>query len=152
MSEKGDPEPIHPKEIYSTLVELVIHGQDNKLNLFSGFLFFQSVLLLAWATVWQMDQQHSRCPILALLSLFGFLSSVAWGILEFDYDDASKGFSKVADQIEQHLPPQYRALTARGKIVVDKPWWGKGGFLIGFVTWGFAFLYPSLELILWKSR
>jgi hypothetical protein len=149
---ENDPsEPLLPSDIYPSLVELTIHGQDNKLNLFSGFLFFQSVLLLAWATVWQMDKS-GRCLILALLSLFGSLSSVVWALLESDYEQASTDFSKAAADIEMHAPIQYRALAERRTKVLEKPLWKRGKFLIGFVTWGFAVLYLLLELILLQSH
>lgn len=153
MCGNDDSNSLHPKDIYPSLVELVIHGQDNKLNLFSGFLFFQSILLLAWATVWQMDRSGTgRFCILGLLSLFGSLSSIVWALLETDYANASARFSDIAVEVEKHLPSPYRALTHRAEEVDKKRWYNKGRSLIGFVTWGFALLYPLLGLILWKSN
>ena len=145
---KEPPTVEFEKDIYPSLVDLAIHGQDNKLNLFSGFLFFQSILLLAWATVWQV-KGDGKCWILAALSLFGTLSSFAWAFLERDYANASESVSKAAVWYEnQHFPEGYRALADRQKILEKKKPWERGKFLIGFVTFGFAVLYPVLELFL----
>lgn len=75
------------KDLYGPLVELAIHGQDNKLNLFSSFLFFQSILLLAWATVWQTDM-GGRLPILLAISVFGTVSSIVWAAMGPDYAES----------------------------------------------------------------
>src|SRR5881227_698717 len=58
--------------------------QDNKLNLFSSFLFFQSILLLAWATVWQTELA-GRNTILLVFSIFGVISSGPWAVTGSDY-------------------------------------------------------------------
>jgi hypothetical protein len=143
-------EKLKVKDIYAPLVALVTHGQDNKLNLFSSFLFFQSILLLAWATVWQIQRQPERDAILMVFSVFGIVSSVLWAMLGSDYADASQQFSDAAEELEKrHFEtslPQF--LSARGETVHKKALRGK--HLIGFVAWGFAVLYIVLEFILCK--
>jgi hypothetical protein len=120
MCEKNDSqEQPSAKEIYPSLVDLVIHAQDNKLNLFGNFLFFQSILLLAWATVWQIATNQHREFILGCLSVFGILSSIAWAFLEEDYAHAGHSANRIAVRSEKHLPLPYRALTLRDRIAED---------------------------------
>ncbi len=155
VNDKPNPEgtKLNPKDVYATLVQLGIHGQDNKLNLLSSFLFFQSVLLLAWATVWQIECNAGRVQILHAFSFFGTLSSIVWFVLGLDYADASKQYSKAAEDLERHfengLP---RPLTERHKKLDDKSPLATSKFLIGLVTLGFVTLYPVLEFILCKSH
>ena len=152
--QNGDTDPngrkLKVQDIYGPLVELVTHGQDNKLNLFSSFLFFQSILLLAWATVWQI-KQPGRDAILMAFSVFGIVSSVLWALIGSDYANASRGFSDVAEGFEKlHFEdgiPKF--LSARGETVRKHTFGGRD--LIGVVTWGFALLYVVLEFVLCKA-
>jgi hypothetical protein len=136
-------------DIYGPLIELTIHGQDNKLNLFSSFLFFQSILLLAWATVWQISLP-GRTWILLIFSSFGIFSSVIWAILSSDYANAGRRFSETGAQFEDRYFPLGvpHFLSAREEIVASKPTWKTGRFLIASVTWGFVVLYALLDLTL----
>ena len=141
-------------DIYGPLIELGIHGQENRLNLFSSFLFFQSVLLLAWATVWQVSWP-GRTWILLIFSGFGIFSSVVWAVLSSDYADAARRFVKTGADFEKKYFPSGVAhvLAAREEIIASKPKWQRGRFLIASVTWGFVLLYPLLDLsLLWKSN
>jgi hypothetical protein len=101
-----DPEKLEVKDIYSPLVDLAIHSQENKLNLFSSFLFFQSILLLAWATVWQMSSVPGRRLILLAFSLFGGLISIMWAGLGSDYADSARQLFKSAANLEKYFPPE----------------------------------------------
>jgi hypothetical protein len=141
-------------DIYGPLIELAIHGQDNKLNLFSSFLFFQSILLLAWATVWQI-RSPGRLWILFVFSGFGAFSSVIWAVLGGDYANSARRFSETGAEYEKNYFPNDApsVLVAREKVVAGKPKWKTGRFLIASVTWGFVLLYPLLDLsLLWNSN
>jgi len=155
---KGDTEStrsgqkLQIADIYGASIQLATHGQDNKLNLFSSFLVFQSILLLAWVTVWQA---HSPGGIWMLLIFSGFavLSSVIWAALGRDYCDAAEGFNQTGAGFEKHYFPVEvsHLLATREEIVKGKPKWMRGRFLILCVTLGFAFLYFFLDLsLLWK--
>jgi hypothetical protein len=140
-------------DIYGPIIELGIHGQDNRLNLFSSFLFFQSILLLAWATVWQVSLP-GRTWILLRFSGFGMFSSVVWAMLSSDYANTARRFIETGAEIEKKYFPNgvSHVLEAREVIVASKPKWKTGRFLIASVTWGFVLLYPLLDLsLLWKS-
>lgn len=157
----ADTQPTSPDQklqvadIYGPLIELAIHGQDNKLNLFSSFLFFQSILLLAWATIWQISASPGRTWILLTFSAFGIFSSVIWAVLSGDYANAARRFSETGAEFEKRYFPSGvpHFLGPREEIVAHKPKWKTGRFLIASVTWGFVFLYPLLDLSLfWKSN
>jgi len=136
-------------DIYEPLILLAIHGQDNKLNLFSCFLFFQSILLLAWATVWQISSS-GRTWILLIFSGFGMFSSLIWAELGTDYNNAARRYwEAVADFESKYFPNGVPpCVVAREKIVVSKPERETGHFLIRSVTLGFVLLYPLLDLSL----
>lgn len=156
MSESNDPnrKTLELGGVYQSLIELAIHGQDNKLNLFSSFLFFQSVLLLAWATVWQTTDNNARYAILVVLTCFGSLSSVLWAVLGSDYADSSDLFSCAAEKLEEFFPNEVkqRPLTERRRQRRGKGTFFTSRRLIGLVTWGFVILYPVLQMVVcWEG-
>jgi hypothetical protein len=143
---------LQPADIYGPLVELAIHGQDNKLNLFSSFLFFQSIFLLAWTTVWQMEI-NGRIQILTALSVFGTVSSVVWATLGPDYANSARKFNQAAAGLEKYFPKEIpHFLSDREETIRRKLPFVGSKFLIGLVTWGFVGLYPLLNLIVWFSH
>jgi hypothetical protein len=149
MCEQEDPEEgkLEPRDIYGPIVELAIHSQDNKINLFTSFLFFQSIFLLAWSTVWQMEIA-GRLWILSILAAFGAGNSVVWAMLAPDYADSARKFSQAAAGLERYFPKAIpHLISAREATIRGKPKWIGSKFLISFVTWGFVVLYFVLELV-----
>ena len=126
---KEPPKPhLEPGDVFPSLVDVAIHSQENKLNLFSGFLFFQSILLLAWATIWQTCNA-GRNAILFVMAVFGAAASIPWAFLGWDYADASDHFNAAAVDFEEtyRLFDSGRPLAERlGKA--RKKWW-KGRWL-----------------------
>lgn len=70
---------ISPKEIYSSLLSLVIHAEAVRWNRFNYFLMVNSILLLAWATIYTYkDISLMRSCVLILISFIGLVSGLIW--------------------------------------------------------------------------
>ncbi len=70
---------ISPKVIYSGLLSLVIHAEAVRWNRFNNFLMVNSILLLAWATIYTYkDISLMRSIVLMLISFIGLFSGLIW--------------------------------------------------------------------------
>ncbi len=66
-------------EIYSALVQLVIHAESITWNRFYNYLTGNSILVLAWATIFSSDQRRIlRSLVMVGICLLGGLSGLAW--------------------------------------------------------------------------
>lgn len=90
---------------YSSLVQLTIHGQENKWQTLYIFLVFNSILLLAWTNVFVAEVKGSfegdRKHVLWAFCAVGFLSGLLWSILGKDYAAASILFSDLTVKFER---------------------------------------------------
>ena len=51
------------KEVYASLVQMTISAETVSWNRFYNFLMFNTILVLAWATIWvSKDAPRSRRP------------------------------------------------------------------------------------------
>ena len=74
---------ITAKEVYPALVQLVIHAESITWNRFYNFLMGNSILVLAWATIFvsAASKEVAGKSVLAAISLLGAASGVAWAAL-----------------------------------------------------------------------
>jgi hypothetical protein len=71
-------------EVYVALIQLQIHAETITWNRFNNFLVFNSILIMAWATVYAPDKHAYSCrAVLVVLCAFGMLSSVVWCIIGY---------------------------------------------------------------------
>ena len=88
------------KELYPTLVQLIIHAESVSWNRFYNFLVFSSILVLAWAAVWVSDVPQLKPLILAAISLLGAVSGVFWAALGYRGRTFLFEYVKMASEIE----------------------------------------------------
>lgn len=71
-------------DLYASLVQLRIHADSITWNRFYNFLMFNTILVLAWTSVYAADPTP-RCARGVLISfcLFGALSGIAWAVLGY---------------------------------------------------------------------
>lgn len=137
----GDP------GIYSTLVRLAEHGQQNKWQTLQMFLIAQGVLLAGWTSLYAKPNDN----LLLLLGIcgIGFVFGLIWSRLGIDYAKASTLFSEIAEDYENHLPLRYRPLTRRREQITSKVGRITGrlatsGYLVSRVPIAFSMLYVLL--------
>ncbi len=76
---------------YGSIVQLVIHAENISWNRFNNFLLADSVLVIAWATIYSSEQDSCASRVIqSLICLLGFLFGIAWASLAWrsrDYVD-----------------------------------------------------------------
>jgi hypothetical protein len=90
------------KEVYAALVELVIHSESISWNRFYNFLMGNSILVLAWATIFA----NCNCKgsvvnvVLVAICVLGGLSGVAWAALGWRGRTFLHEYLALADRME----------------------------------------------------
>jgi hypothetical protein len=76
-------EEVTAKEAYPALVQLVIHAESITWNRFYNFLMGNSILVLAWATIFvsPASAKTEAKAVLAAICLLGAASGIAWAAL-----------------------------------------------------------------------
>jgi hypothetical protein len=71
------------KEAYPSLIQLVIHAETITWNRFYNFLMANSILVLAWATLFASSKADwlTGKVVLSAISLSGAVSGIAWAAL-----------------------------------------------------------------------
>ena len=94
-------ETISAKEVYSALVQLVIHAESITWDRFNNFLMGNSILVLAWATIF-VSTTDSRMTtfVLSAICILGVLSGPAWAALGARGRKYHDNYVKLASNIE----------------------------------------------------
>lgn len=72
------------KELYPSLIQLIIHAENITWSRFNNFLMFNTILVLAWSTVFASNLtsfQQSRMVVLVAFCILGAVSGVFWAAL-----------------------------------------------------------------------
>lgn len=72
------------KELYPSLIQMVIQAENISWGRFNNFLMFNSILVLAWSTIFAANLtslQQSRTVVLVAFCILGAMSGVWWAAL-----------------------------------------------------------------------
>ena len=140
------------KDVYSALVQLVIHAESITWNRFNNFLMGNSILVLAWATVF-VSTTHSCMTtfVLSAICILGVLSGPAWAALGArgrKYHDKYVALASNMEtdstcwpgELDKHKPFA-QTEDIRGTLPNR---WSTSYFLLQAGPWCFAILYIVL--------
>jgi hypothetical protein len=145
-------EKISAKEVYSALVQLVIHAESITWDRFNNFLMGNSILVLAWATIF-VSTTDSRMTtfVLSAICILGVLIGPAWAALGVrgskyheKYVDLASNMEKNStcwpDELDKHKP------FAQTEDIRDasRKHWSTSYFLLQAGPWCFTILYIVL--------
>lgn len=91
---------ISEKEIYAADVQLVIHAEQITWNRFYNFLTANSILVLAWATIYSANEPKYYKWILSSISIIGTLSGILWAGLSHRGSKYLDTYLKIGQKIE----------------------------------------------------
>ena len=94
QNNRGGGEP----GIYSTLVRLAEHGQQNKWQTLRMFLVAQGVLLAGWMSLYA--KVDANLVLLLGICGIGFVFGLIWSRLGIDYASASSLYSAIAEDFK----------------------------------------------------
>jgi hypothetical protein len=138
-------------EFYFPLVNLAIHGQENKWWMLYIYLVFNSILVLSCSTI--LVAQSYRLMHQIALSLFcigGVLINGCWLFMAQDYVHASNLYSDIAREAENWMPAEVRRpLTERqGQRDVKNPI-GTMAFITTILPVFFVVTYIIILVLAW---
>ncbi len=92
---------IEIKDIYSALSQLTIHAEDVAWNRFSSFMTANSILILAWFSLYSVEIPIKYIKLaLAVLAFLGLLISVGFSFLGFRGRAFLREYLKIGSVIE----------------------------------------------------
>ena len=132
---------VTPQVLYPSLVQLIIHAEAISWNRFYNFLMFNTILILAWSTIYVAQ---SRPPgvvaVLATMTLLGTASGIAMaglGVRGRRFLDEYVGLAEKIEADDKCWAPelqQYKPLTLTKECIKKFPHgWAGSRYLL---TWG----------------
>ncbi len=89
------------KELYPSLVQMIIHAENITWNRFYNFLVFNTILVLSWTTVWTAtNAPQSRPVVLVSICILGSLSGIFWAALGYRGRAFLSEFMNMAKEFE----------------------------------------------------
>lgn len=137
---------------YSTLAQLVTSAEAITWNRFNNFLVSNTILMMAWATVYAGNKTSSMSMmVLVVMTVVGFTTCPMWAAL----GSRGRGFLKAYIQLgsliedDNNLWPKefdkYKPFKKTEELREELPWNQFGSFFIlTFIPWLFAVLYLAL--------
>lgn len=140
---------ITAKEIYTTLVQMVVQAESISWNRFYNFLMGNSILILAWATIF-VSQKHSPWGTIVMVSIciLGAITSPFYALLGRRGRNFLNHYVEQLIEIEDNQnnwPSEFATLKIfnKNKELRDTlPGRIAGSYyLLQAVPYGFSFLY-----------
>lgn len=137
--EEGD-DMVTAQTLHSSLVQLVIHAEATSWNRFYNFLMFNSILILAWSTIYVATLKPGAAAILATMAALGAVSGIAMAALGRRGRMFLDEYVDLAVKIEADNKcwpadlAQYKPLTLTKDRIAKFPFgWAGSRYLL---TWG----------------
>ncbi len=153
-NETPKPSSQDAASVYGALIQLGVHGQENKWWMLYIVLMFNSILLLSCAALFGVAQFGPKHKILVcVFSGGGLLIDICWLVMAGDYVKASNLYSDAIVEVEQYLPVGLpMPLTARAGQRAEKCFLGTSKFIAYAVPGILIVMYLILiGLSLWYS-
>lgn len=135
--------------VYGALVQLAIHGQENKWWMLYMFLMFNSILLLSCATLFSVQQfSTAHKTLLCVFSVGGILIDLCWIVMAGDYVKASNLFGDEVVAAERLLPAGLPTpLTKRAGQRANKSRFGTSSFIATAIPVGLILIYVTIVVL-----
>jgi hypothetical protein len=145
---------VSTKEIYSGLVQLTIHAETITWNRFNNFLVGNTILVLAWATIFASDNfLNGKTFILAALCILGAISGPFWAALGERGRKFLDEYIDLAVEIEKskYFPNQlykYKQFTITKNKIHTLPYgWAGSRYILRVWPLIFTLLYIVLLIV-----
>lgn len=107
------------RDLYSAAIQLIIHAENITWTRSSNFLLANSILMLAWATIFASSLCDQRKAVfLSLLSGLGFVLSFVWAPFSYRSRRYLKAYRESGITLEQNLsPPLHEGPLSKGEKI-----------------------------------
>jgi hypothetical protein len=104
MTEK---QSIANKEIYQTLVSLIIHSEQIRWARLNALLIFDSIFIAVWAAIFTKSEAFpGKCYVLFILCIPGIILGFSWSRLGWRSSEYMDKFHSMAHMIENEFPEE----------------------------------------------
>ncbi len=137
-------------QLYGSLVQLTIHGQENMWWMIYIFLTFNSILLLSCAALFNANEYtYNHRILLALFTVAGIVTDFCWFRMAGNYHDASRAYADTAEAVEKNFPEALRPLTKREAGRKPKNQLGENEihFISRWIPVGFMVIYGIVAVL-----
>lgn len=136
---------VSDKETHSAIVQLVTHAESTSWNRFHNFLIANSILVLAWVTIYVSS---SRSPmvthVLVAICVLGVLSGVFWAALGYRGRKFTDGYIELGTSIEEGIEG-HKPLTESKNLRDTLPCgWSGSRYIVAVGPLIFALFYILL--------
>ena len=141
--------------LYPALVQLAAHGQENKSITLYNFSMFNTILVLAWATVFVNTDAVLEAVVSTAICILGAVSCFAWNRIGADYADASDLFGRQAEALEALLPPDVPKPLTERRGQLNAKWQKRTAVgsrtLLTWIPAGMGLLYALFAVASWVA-
>ncbi len=135
---------------YRTCLQLLDLAESTSWNRFYNFLMCNSILVLAWATLYAQDQPPwPTRVVLALIATLGGVSGVLWAALgkcgrEITTAHVNQAHKLEPECLDPSTPDELRPIGEAKRIRLNHPKWASSTCLLQAGPWGFTVLCAVL--------
>ena len=145
------------KDLYAVITQMVIQDEAISWNRLYNFSMANSILVLAWATIYASSQNTISAKIvLSAICLLGGLSGIAWAELgtrtrkHFDGHFAQAlAIEKKTNAWEPEVDDATKPFLGSEAIRSTAAWYSSNPFLLKYTPLGFTALYVVLLVSTW---
>ena len=160
MTTANEKQKIAPNILYPSLVQLVIHAETINWNRFYNFLMSNSILILAWATIYAQQLPDFATTVLVVISVLGLVSCIAAAALGWRGTGYLEKYVDLGVRIEAdeecwgtNLADEYKLLTITEQYGKDASCcWARSRYLLRLGPVAFLIFYVFLlcvSITLW---
>jgi hypothetical protein len=145
-------------ELYAALVQMVNNAESISWNRFYNFLMGNSILVLAWATIYaSQDRSTLTSIVLSAICLFGASSGIVWAALGKRSREYVETYFKQAIDLEQDLKTwdeagisnSWKPFSATQTIRQKASSFSTSVFVLTWMPLAFSALYLLLFVASW---
>ena len=141
---------VTPKDVYPSFIQLIIHAETISWTRFYHYLVFNTILILAWATIYSApgDPPRLKVAVTAAVCFIGALSGVFWALLGARGRKFLRKYIGVTKEFEADLACWPAALEKYRLGTLTREWGKNGGSRSGYFVIGGPVVFTLLYLFL----
>lgn len=145
-AQSGQGWSVEPKDAYTAYISFAQLAEANSWNRFYNFLMFNTILILAWSTIFSQSGRPAYARVvLVLFCVVGGVSGVTWSALGYRGREYLTYFLSEAAKFEKDAPKFHQVCTNALSKRAQFPFQALGSFgHLVFWPLGFFCLYVVL--------
>lgn len=138
---------IDKSSVYSATTSLAIYSEQARWARLNNYLVVNSILLVAWATIFENEITAHRAYVLIVLCLPGIILGILWAVLGHRSSQYLDAMHEVAEKLELSVPlGPFKELAALRAVVRKRGKLTSSKILVTWIPIVFSCLYVILAV------